>query len=331
MNGETISHYRVLAKLGEGGMGIVYKAEDTNLRRVVALKCLRERGQHDEEIRARFIREAQAAAVLDHPNICSVYELGEHEGQLFLAMAFVEGHPLSRWRGASKPPLYQAVRIAGQIAEGLRAAHQKGIVHRDIKSENVLITPAGEAKITDFGLALIRDRSRLTQPGTIMGTVTHMSPEQALAKTTDRRTDIWSLGVLLYEMVEGRLPFKANTAQATMVQLVSLEMPALKACKNTEIERILRKTLAKDPAQRYQHADDLIVDLRAVLKQLPEAELPPIVVLSPDEPTMTMHRPAQPVAVTFTKKTWMTGAIAFAATLALAAAVYYFFLRDTAP
>jgi len=329
MTGETISHYRILAKLGEGGMGVVYKAEDTNLRRIVALKCLKERGQHDDEIRSRFIREAQAAAVLDHPNICSVYELGEHEGQLFLSMAYVEGYPLSRWRGASKPPLYQAVRIAAQIGEGLRAAHQKGIVHRDIKSENVLITAAGEAKITDFGLAQIRDRSRLTQPGTIMGTVTHMSPEQALAKPTDRRTDIWSLGVVLYEMVEGKLPFKANSAQATMVQLVSLELPALKNCKNSEIERILRKALAKDPAHRYQHIDDMIVDLRAVLKQLPETPLPENVVLSPDDPTMTMHRPpeAAPLAVTFTKKSILTGAIAFGVTIAIAVAVYYFFLR----
>lgn len=327
MTGQTISHYRILAKLGEGGMGIVYKAEDTRLRRIVALKCLRERGQHDDEIRARFIREAQAAAVLDHPNICSVYELGEHEGQLFLSMAFVEGHPLSRWRGPAKPPPYQAVRIATQIAEGLRAAHQKGIVHRDIKSENILITPDGEAKITDFGLALIRDRSRLTQPGTIMGTVTHMSPEQALAKSTDRRTDIWSLGVMLYEMLEGKLPFKANSAQATMVQLVSLEMPPLKAFKNGEIERILRKTLAKDPAHRYQHTDDLIVDLRAVLKQLPEAALPAFTVLSPDEPTMTMHPVATNKAVTYTKKTLTTGAIAFAATLGIAVATYYFFFR----
>ena len=274
-------------------MGVVYKAEDTKLRRTVALKCLRDRANHNEEIRARFIREAQAAASLDHPNICSVYELGEENGQMFLAMAYVEGFPLSRMRAASQPSLYQILRIVIQIGEGLRAAHQKGIVHRDIKGENILITVDGDAKITDFGLALVRDRSRLTQPGTLMGTITHMSPEQALSKSTDRRTDIWALGVVLFNLVEGRLPFKGETPQATMMLVVSGELPALARVQGPskrELERIVRKALAKEPDERYQHVDDFIVDLRAVLATLPPdnqrlfANSAP---LSQDETTMT--------------------------------------------
>ena len=274
-------------------MGIVYKAEDTKLRRTVALKCLRDRAQHNDEIRARFVREAQAAASLDHPNICSVYELGEENGQMFLAMAYVEGFPLSRMRAAAQPSLYQILRIVIQVGEGLRAAHQKGIVHRDIKGENILITLDGDAKITDFGLALVRDRSRLTQPGTLMGTITHMSPEQALSKSTDRRTDIWALGVVLFNLVEGRLPFKGETPQATMMLVVSGELPALARVQGPskrELERIVRKALAKEPAERYQHVDDFIVDLRAVLATLPPdnqrlfANSAP---LSQDETTMT--------------------------------------------
>ncbi len=293
MTGQTIAHYRLLEKLGEGGMGIVYKAEDTKLRRTVALKCLRDRADHNDEIRARFIREAQAAASLDHPNICAVYELGEENGQMFLAMAYVEGFPLSRMRAAVQPSLYQILRIVIQIGEGLRAAHQNGIVHRDIKGENILITFDGGVKITDFGLALIRDRSRLTQPGTIMGTITHMSPEQALSKSTDRRTDIWSLGIVLFNLAEGRLPFKAANTWATVKLVVSGELPPLTRIHEPvkrALERILRKALAKEPAERYQHVDDFIVDMRAVQATLPPDDqqlfaIPPD--LQPDESTMT--------------------------------------------
>jgi len=333
-----IAQYRILDKLGEGGMGIVYKAEDTKLRRIVALKCLRDRTQNSDDARARFIREAQAAASLDHPNICSVYELGEEDGQMFLSMAYVEGYPLSRLRAAARPTLYQALRIAIQIGEGLRAAHQKGIVHRDIKGENILITREGDVKITDFGLALMRDRSRLTQPGTVMGTITHMSPEQALGKSTDRRTDIWSLGVVLYEMAEGKLPFKAATSIATMVQVASGEIPPLNNVRDpprTEMERILRKAMTKDPACRYQHVDDFVVDLRAMMAQLPQEQHQPVApptAMRDDDATITIPpaltqilEPARTQYDLSSHRTLLIGSAAVLTLLALAA--YYAAVR----
>jgi serine/threonine-protein kinase len=294
MTGQTLSHYRILEKLGEGGMGVVYKAEDTRLRRIVAIKCLRDSLHGNDDFRARFIREAQAAGVLDHPNICHVYELDMQNGQLFLAMAFVDGFPLSRLRGPAQPTLFQSLRLVIQIGEGLRAAHGKGIVHRDIKAENILISREGDAKITDFGLALIHDRSRLTQPGTIQGTISHMSPEQALSKPTDRRTDIWSLGVVLYQLAEGRLPFRSIDGLSTIAQIVNSEFPPLHSTRGPgrkDLDRILRKALAKNPAERYQHIDDLVVDLRAVRDQLPPEPVgsfasPPADVA--DDPTMTL-------------------------------------------
>lgn len=312
MIGRTIAHYRILEKIGEGGMGIVYKAEDTKLRRVVALKCLRDRAQNNDEFRARFTREAQAAGALDHPNICSVYELGEAEGQMFLAMAYVEGFPLNRIRAIVQPSLYQTLRIIIQIGEGLRAAHRKGIVHRDIKGENIIITPEGDAKITDFGLALMRDRSRLTRPGTIMGTVTHMSPEQALAKETDRRTDIWSLGIVLFTLTEGKVPFKGGTPQATLMLVASGELPPLTRVREpirTELNRILRTALAKDPAERYQHVDDFLVDMRAVLATLPPDEQMPLAIpaaLLPEESTVTALTDFELAPEAVPSRNWLT-------------------------
>jgi len=311
MIGETLSHFRILEKLGEGGMGVVYKAEDMKLRRIVALKCLRERAQHSDELRARFVREAQAAASLDHPNICSVFELGEEGDRMFLSMAYVEGCPLNRLREKVQIPLFHAVRIAIQIGQGLQAAHEKGIVHRDIKAANVLITPDGNAKITDFGLAQIRDRSRLTRPGTILGTITHMSPEQALAKATDRRTDIWSLGVVLYHLAEGRLPFRGGNTVLTMTSIVEDEFPPLTKSRDagrSELERILRKALAKNADERFQHVDDFLVDLRALLKKLPKE---PDLVFEPsraagaDDATVTMIRAT---GGRFARESWFSNA-----------------------
>ena len=291
MTGQTLAHYRILEKLGEGGMGVVYKAEDTRLRRTVALKLLRDSAQADEDLRARFIREAQAAAVLEHPNICQVYELNSHDGHLFLAMAFADGFPLSRLRGPARPSLFHTLRIVIQIAEGLQHAHNKGIVHRDIKTENIILSPNGVPRITDFGLALVRDRSRLTRPGTIMGTVTHMSPEQALAQPTDRRSDIWSLAVVLYDLAEGRLPFSAPNPQSTLALVTAGPLPPLTSVPEPhrkELNRILVKALAKKPPERYQYIDDFIVDLRAILAKLPhEAYQPSNPAPNPDAPTLT--------------------------------------------
>ena len=189
MIGQTISHYRIVEKLGEGGMGVVYKAEDLRLKRTVALKFLLPQLVSDDAVRERFLREAQAAAALDHPNICTIYEIDEQDGQMLIAMAFLDG-PSVASKVAERPlPLQQALDIAVQIAQGLQEAHGKGIIHRDIKSANVLLTSRGEAKITDFGLAQLAERSRLTKSGSTLGTPACMSPEQAQSLPLNHRTD----------------------------------------------------------------------------------------------------------------------------------------------
>jgi serine/threonine protein kinase len=216
MTGHTLSHYRILDKLGEGGMGVVYKAEDTRLDRTVALKFLAPHLLASDEHKQRFLREAKAAASLDHPNICLVHEVGESEGRFFLAMGYVDG-PEVRARIRKRPlKLDEALDIAIQAAEGLRAAHRKGIVHRDIKSSNLMLTSTGQVKIMDFGLAQLTGGTRLTKTDTVLGTPAYMSPEQAQRQETDRRTDIWSLGVVLYEMVTGRLPFEGEREAAVV-------------------------------------------------------------------------------------------------------------------
>jgi serine/threonine protein kinase/cytochrome c-type biogenesis protein CcmH/NrfG len=235
--GETISHYRVLSKLGEGGMGMVYKAEDTTLHRLVALKFFR------AEDRERIQREGQTAAALNHPNICSVYEVDETNS--FLAMEFVDGGTL-RQRMDDRPlPPADARAIAIQVAEGLQAAHERGVVHRDIKPGNIMIASNGKVKITDFGLAHFVDRTRLTIDGKASGTPAYMAPEQMRGEAVDRRADIWAFGVLLHEMLTGRVP-----AAGIIDPLAPM------------FDRIVRKSLAADANTRYQHIDDLLVDLR---------------------------------------------------------------------
>jgi serine/threonine protein kinase/WD40 repeat protein len=271
MVGTTISHYRITEKLGEGGMGVVYKAEDTRLDRPVALKFLAAHAIEDPEHKARFVREAKAAARLDHSNICSVYEIDEEEGQTFLAMAFLEGHTVKD-KVAERPlKLAEALDIAVQTAQGLQAAHEKDIVHRDIKSVNLMVSPQGQVTIMDFGLAQLAERSKLTETTTILGTPSYMSPEQAVGEKTDRSTDLWSLGVVLYEMVTGRLPFEGERQEAVLYKIGSEEpepVTALRAGLPMELEWIVGKALAKDRGERYQHADDLLVDLRNLQKKL---------------------------------------------------------------
>ena len=206
MIGQTISHYKITDKLGEGGMGVVYKAQDTKLDRPVALKFLAPHLLRDEEGRKRFEREAKAAAKLDHPNICTVYEIDEVDGRTFIVMAFLEGRPLSERIDEGPLKLPEALSIAIQMAEGLEAAHQKGITHRDIKPDNVMLMSGsrGLVKLMDFGLAQLAGSSQFTREGTTLGTVNYMSPEQAEGAPTGQATDLWSLGVVLYEMIAGR-------------------------------------------------------------------------------------------------------------------------------
>ena len=267
MIGKTILHYKILEKLGEGGMGVVYKAEDTKLKRMVALKFLPSHALGSEEDRARFVREAQAAAALNHPNIATIYEINEYEGDIFIAMEYIDGQTLKKKIDEGPLKIKEAISIAKQVASGLQAAHEKGIFHRDIKSANVMVTDKGQAKILDFGLAKMVFGSMLTKAGRVLGTIAYMSPEQARGEEVDYRTDIWSLGVLLYEMVSGRLPFKGEYESSMIYSILNVEPEPLTALRTgvpIALDGIVTKLLAKDPDSRYQHVDELPVDLKAV-------------------------------------------------------------------
>jgi len=270
MIGKTISHYKILEKLGEGGMGVVYKAEDTKLKRIVALKFLPSSIMASEAEKTRFVHEAQAAAALNHPNICTIYEIDEVEGQSFIAMEFVEGQSVKAKIEAGPLKLDEALNIAMQAAEGLQAAHEKKITHRDIKPANIMITPKGQAKIMDFGLAKLAGRTVITKEGTTLGTVAYMSPEQARGEEVDHRTDVWALGVVLYEMIIGQHPFKGMYEQAVVYSILN-ENPepvtGLRTGVPMELERVVNKCLEKQAAHRYQHADDLLADLQRVKKE----------------------------------------------------------------
>ncbi|MGD1048668.1 MAG: protein kinase [Candidatus Krumholzibacteriaceae bacterium] len=271
MKDKFISHYRLIGELGAGGMGVVYRAEDTKLGRTVALKFIMPQGIESAEERARFIHEAQAAAGLSHPNICTIHEIDEADGRLFLAMEYVDGESLEARVARGPLKIDEALDIAIQVAQGLDAAHRKSVVHRDIKPANIMIEASGLVKIMDFGLAKMSGRSKLTKAGTTLGTTAYMSPEQARGTEADHRSDIWSLGAVIYEMIAGRLPFKGDYEQAVIYSILN-EAPepltAVRAGVPMELERIVGKALAKDPGERYQHADELIADLRALKKSL---------------------------------------------------------------
>ena len=270
MIGENISHYRILEKLGEGGMGMVYKAEDIKLDRFVALKFLPPYLSRDEEAKKRFIHEAKAASSLDHPNICTIHEIDQTtEGQLFVVMTCYEGENLKEKieRGPLKIP--EVIDIAIQICQGLTKAHEKGIIHRDIKPSNIFITKDGIVKIIDFGLAKLTGKTILTQEGAALGTINFMSPEQAKGQEINHRTDIWSLGIVLYEMTTGREPFSGDYDQAVLYSILNEDPEPVTAIRTgvpVELEHIINKALAKDPDERYQHIDDMIVDLKQITK-----------------------------------------------------------------
>jgi len=221
--GRTISHYEILEKLGEGGMGVVYKARDTKLNRDVALKFLPAGLTSDEESRKRFVREAQAAAALEHPNICPVHEIGEADGHTFIVMPCIGGASLADRIKDGPLNIDEALNIVIQICRGLARAHDNGIVHRDVKPGNILIDEHGLVKIVDFGLAKLGSLTKMTVVGTTMGTVSYMSPEQARGDEVDHRSDIWALGVVLYEMVTGRVPFRGEYDQAVIYSILNME------------------------------------------------------------------------------------------------------------
>jgi TolB-like protein/tRNA A-37 threonylcarbamoyl transferase component Bud32/Tfp pilus assembly protein PilF len=277
MIGKTISHYRILEKLGEGGMGVVYRAEDTRLKRVVALKFLPPELMRDAEARERFAHEAQAAAALNHSNICTIYEVGEHGEQSFIAMELVEGRSLEERIAQGPLPIDDAVSLAIQAGEGLAEAHEKGIIHRDIKPGNIMLTSHGQAKILDFGLARLGAHTKLTKTDTTLGTAAYMSPEQSSGKEVDRRTDIWSLGVVLYEMIAGQRPFVGDYEAAVVHSILNDAPEPVTARRSNvpmELERILGKALAKNPSERYPHVEDMLVDLRA-LRSTTQTQRPP--------------------------------------------------------
>jgi tetratricopeptide (TPR) repeat protein/predicted Ser/Thr protein kinase len=271
MIGQTVGHYKVMDKIGEGGMGAVYKAEDTILHRLVALKTLSSHLAEDEEARKRFVREAEATSSLNHPNITTIYELLEDEGKHHICMEYVEGKTIRDIIESGHVSIRKAVDIILQAAEAIQAAHAKGILHRDIKSSNIMVSMEGRVKVMDFGLAHLEERSQLTRTGTTMGTLAYSSPEQLTGRDIDKRSEIWSLGVVFYELLTGQMPFISSSEGELVFAIVTNEQDMPSAIRDDvpeSVSSIITKMLIKKPELRYQNCGELIGDLSAVRNEL---------------------------------------------------------------
>ncbi len=333
MIGTTLSHYEITAELGRGGMGIVYKARDTKLDRDVAIKVLPSAALASQEDRARFYREAKAAAALNHPNIAAIHQIDEavpsdapHGTQPspFIAMEYIDGQPLEEHIKRAPLKLDEVIKLAGQIASALEAAHDKDIVHRDIKSANVMLTGKGEAKVLDFGLAKTAHSTMLTRMGSTMGTVAYMSPVQARGEEVDARSDLWSLGIVIYEMIAGKLPFTAEYEQAAVYSILNEDPEPLTALRSgvpMDLEYVVNKLLSKDRKHRFQSASDLMADLSA----LKDASTTRVSTLS----TQSVRR-AVPGAVRTTKNNYLLIGTGIAGSL-LGALVIWMLIGNTTP
>ncbi len=293
MIGQTIAHYKITAKLGEGGMGEVYLADDLHMGRQVAIKFLSANRSSDADSRQRFIHEARAQAMLNHPNIATFHEVSEADSRAFIVMEYIEGAPLSDTVKNEKLSLSEILTLAIQAGEGLQAAHEKGVIHRDVKPENIMVTPKGHVKITDFGLAHWKGASTLTKTGTRLGTAYYMSPEQAEGRKADHRSDIFSLGVVLYELLCNQRPFEGETETSILYELMSKTPDPLARYRrdvSEALERIVSKCLAKSPNERYQSCADLVADLRSERKVSEVSTAPPVSATQRPDPAVRRNR-----------------------------------------